>query len=312
MIIDKNNQFIIYGAGRRGISIYKYLVSLGRENLVWGFCDANAVEIGEIEGKKCYTFNELRDTKLPFLIGVTEKYEKEIEQILKASQFYFFGLNELADILGMDRTDFGREYCAYHHILEMDDYFELAETEELLNIFWGKDSLFRKMFEQIDKSKIIELACGRGRHVAQYYESNIEIMLVDILQKNIDICQKRFQNYTNVGYYCNNGYNMQELTSDHYTAVFSYDAMVHFEMWDIYEYLKDIYRVLKKNGMALIHHSNLDWNYRASFAETGRNFMSKNIFAHMAYQIGFKIVEQQIIDWEGIEGLDCVSLIMKL
>ena len=52
--------------------------------------------------------------------------------------------------------------------------------------------------------------------------------------------------------------------------------MVHFEMIDIYRYLKDIFRVLKPGGMALIHHSNNSDDYKASFTNSiyGRSFMS--------------------------------------
>lgn len=94
--------------------------------------------------------------------------------------------------------------------------------------------------------------------------------------------------------------------------MFCYDAMVHFEMMDIYEYLKDIYRVLVPGGMVLIHHSNYTADYKASFANTphGRSFMSKDIFAYLAYRGGFEIISQQVINW-GVKDLDCISLIHK-
>lgn len=94
--------------------------------------------------------------------------------------------------------------------------------------------------------------------------------------------------------------------------MFCYDAMVHFEMMDIYEYLKDIYRVLVPGGMVLIHHSNYTADYKASFANTphGRSFMSKDIFAYLAYRCGFEIISQQVINW-GVKDLDCISLIHK-
>lgn len=88
--------------------------------------------------------------------------------------------------------------------------------------------------------------------------------------------------------------------------------MVHFELIDIYRYLKDIFRVLKPGGMALIHHSNNSCDYKASFTNSiyGRSFMSDTIFAYLAYRCGFEIYDQKIIDWE-VENLDCISLIMK-
>ena len=39
--------------------------------------------------------------------------------------------------------------------------------------------------------------------------------------------------------------------------------------------------------------------------------MSKNLFAHMAYEAGFEIVEQHVLDWEGEEKIDCVTLLRK-
>lgn len=39
--------------------------------------------------------------------------------------------------------------------------------------------------------------------------------------------------------------------------------------------------------------------------------MSKNIFAYLAYRIGFKILNQEIIDWYGEKQLDCITLLEK-
>lgn len=130
--------------------------------------------------------------------------------------------------------------------------------------------------------------------------------------KIIDFCKKRFNDKDNIYYYCNNGYNIEKLKTEQYTSLFCYDAMVHFEMMDIYEYLKDIYRVLIPGGKALLHHSNNTSDYKASFANAphGRSFMSKDVFAYLAYRAGFDVLEQKVIDW-GIKDLDCISLIQK-
>lgn len=83
-------------------------------------------------------------------------------------------------------------------------------------------------------------------------------------------------------------------------------------MMDIFEYLKDIHRVLRKGGMALFHHSNNTSDYKNSFftAVDGRSYMSKDLFAYLSYRAGFEVVEQQVIDW-GVKDLDCVSLVRK-
>ena len=194
----------------------------------------------------------------------------------------------------------------------MNTYFEDAESQALIDIFWGTDSVFLSYFKKLDLSNVIELACGRGRHVPNYIEKAGQITLVDILPENIEYCGQRFKDKNNIVYYCNNGYNLESLKDSSYSSLFCYDAMVHFELIDIYEYLKDIYRVLEVGGYALIHHSNNGKDYKASFASSynGRSFMSKEVFAYLAYRVGFEIIDQKVIDWT-IKDIDCISLIRK-
>ena len=61
-----------------------------------------------------------------------------------------------------------------------------------------------------------------------------------------------------------------------------------------------------------MHHSNNTSDYKASFANAphGRSFMSKDVFAYLAYRAGFDVLEQKVIDW-GIKDLDCIPLIQK-
>lgn len=85
----------------------------------------------------------------------------------------------------------------------MDKYFE--QVEKQTGVFCNTDSEFYQMFQKLDISKVIELACGRGRHVEHYFNGAEEITLVDILQTNIDFCKQRFGNYEKVKFYKNDG-----------------------------------------------------------------------------------------------------------
>lgn len=118
----------------------------------------------------------------------------------------------------------------------MDTYFQKAEWDCGMKILH-----FNKMLRQLDLDNVIELAAGRGRHVPMYEQKANHIVLVDILQKNIDFCKERFKGNEKIAYYCNNGYNLSEPNDNEYSTLFTYDAMVHFEMMDIFEYLKDIH-----------------------------------------------------------------------
>ena len=146
-----------------------------------------------------------------------------------------------------------------------------------------------------------------------YIESAENVALVDILAENIEYCRKRFKENRKIAYYKNNGYDLQDISSESYTAVFTYDAMVHFEMLDIFNYLKETRRVLENGGRALFHHSNNSSDYRVTFSSgtSGRNYMSKDLFAYLANRAGLKILEQRVIDWGDVKELDCLTLLEK-
>ena len=310
----ENTKYIIYGAGKQGRAYYDFLKQKGLDSCIIGFCDKRYDEIKQISNKPVFGYEEAKENDAQFIIAVgDETAGKEIHKVLDADKRRYCSIDEFAKAVNMSRVEFNREFCAVFHIDNMEEYFESAESENSMQIFWDDRSEFKKMFLKLDLENVIELACGRGRHVFQYHNNAGHITLVDILSKNIEFCKERFNKFDNITYYQNNGYNLETLESNVYTALFSYDAMVHFEMMDIYEYLIDIYRVLATGGTALLHHSNNDENYKASFNNTshGRNFMSKNIFAYLAYRAGFEVLEQKVIDWNGYKELDCITLLQK-
>ncbi len=285
------------------------------DSCIIGFCDKRYDEIKQISDKPVFSYEKAKENDAWFIVAVgNEEAGKEIHAMLDADKRTYCAIDEFAKAVNMSRVEFNREFCVLFHVDNMDEYFESAESENSMQIFWDERSEFKKMFLKLDLENVIELACGRGRHVSWYLNQAGHITLVDILSKNIEFCKTRFQGLSNITYYQNNGYNLEDLESNAYTSLFSYDAMVHFEMMDIYEYLTDIYRVLVSGGgMVLLHHSNSDENYKASFNNTahGRNFMSKKIFAYLAYRAGFEVLEQKVIDWNGYGNLDCITLLQK-
>lgn len=307
-----DSKIIIYGAGEMGHSYGEFLQFKGLGDVIYGYCDRNAADIKTVNGVPCFTYDEVKEQKYPFVIAM--RNSKAVEHILKTdAQVYYMGIGEWAAAMGQDMMQWNRDFCAFYHTDHMESYYQEAEQKDSLDVFWQKDSTFRKMFDQLDLANVIELACGRGRHVPRYIDEAHQVTLVDILAKNISFCRERFQAKTNISYYCNDGFDLHELADNCYTALFTYDAMVHFELLDIFSYLKDIQRVLLPGGKALFHHSNNSVDYRLDFSNgpAGRNYMSQGLFAYLAYRAGFEVIQQQLIDWGGIKDSDCISLVQK-
>jgi len=315
--IAVSEKIVLYGAGKHGRKMLDYLKYQGLENRVYGFCDSNTRIIGTtIDNKPVIGYEEAKEKKFPFVITVSDEYSDEVEQILENDNVdYYRNLFEWEKIkLHMDSTVVNRDYCAFFHVDDMDAYFDEAEQQNSIDIFWGEKSPFYERFKRLDLRDVVELACGRGRHVNQYIDRAGRVTLVDILEKNISFCKERFKDRNNIIYYKNNGCDLSSLEDKSYTALFTYDAMVHFEMFDVYSYLKETYRILKDNGMALFHHSNLSLLYDQSFEKSGnpggRNFMSRELFAYLANKAELEVIDQEIIDWS-LPQMDCITLVRK-
>ncbi len=315
------DQCILYGAGNNGMTVMGYLTMYNLEGYVYAFCDADETKIGQsIHNKPIITYIQAKDLGLPIVICVVnEDFCREIIAMLEKDGVDYY--NDILTWLNvkhhMDLTELNRNFCAYYHVDRMDGYFDEAEAEDGvkgMKRFWDKDSPFYRMFSCLELDNVIELACGRGRHVMKYYEKANHITLVDILEKNISICKERFKGYDNISYYKNSGFDLKELKNEEYSALFTYDAMVHFELFDIYDYLKETYRVLRQGGKALFHHSNLalepDQSFKNAHNPGGRSFMDRKLFAYLANKAGLEIVEQQVIDWT-LPNMDCITLVSK-
>lgn len=314
-----DNQVILYGAGKRGRRYAHLLYNHGID--IVGFCDTYKtgnvlldydglvvekpiLDVEKIKGKGCFIVISIANYEEAVLIS-RKLNEMKAGNVVSIEQMLY----SEKDIVSSNR-----DFIAETHIDGMNNYFLVAEDKEHMDIFWKNDSLFYQLFSHLNLEKVVELACGRGRHVPEYLSKAQSIVLVDILKKNIDYCKQRFCSENIIQYYVNNGFDLKEIESDSCTALFTYDAMVHFEMMDIFQYLLETKRILRKGGKALFHHSNNTDNYNVTFSSGrhGRNYMSKQLFAHLADRAGLMVLEQHVIDWAGEKELDCVTLVEKV
>lgn len=195
------------------------------------------------------------------------------------------------------------------------DYY--AKAEGWLAPFWNQPWPFRDLFDRLDLSRTVDLACGHGRHTAQIIDRAGAIILVDANQANIDACRKRFARRKNVSYYKTTGNELDGLESSSCSSVFSYDSMVHFEALDVIDYLREISRVLRPGGLALLHYSNFEAFPQNSFKVNPhwRNFFSRKMMVHFATRFSLEALENRVIDWPpeggGTPELDAVALLRR-
>ena len=144
---------------------------------------------------------------------------------------------------------------------EDSSLFVMAESkaEEERIIESGKYDFYTEIYPRIkdyhtSQSYVLEVGCGIGRlgyHVADICK---EYYGVDISQKLLNIADRRLQEFDNVYFFETSGYDLEGIENNSVDIVYEYICFQHIPSEEIIEsYIKEIDRVLKKGGIALLH-----------------------------------------------------------
>jgi len=187
------------------------------------------------------------------------------------------------------------------------------DAEKWTFIFWNVDYPFYGLFEHLDLTAVLELACGHGRHSEIVAKRSDQLTLMDVHEENLEYCRKRLAQFRNTVFYKNSGHDFQPIADEALTAIFCYDAMVHFSPDIVQAYLHDTARVLKSGGMALYHHSNYPAPPDRHYGQNphARNHMTESLFRGFSDESGLAIVESLPIQWGGVADLDRLTLLRK-
>lgn len=309
---NSDREIILWGGGIRGIKTEDILYKHGI--VIRGFADSNkeGYVISNERKYPVYNIKWIKEHNCQVVISIADN--SIVDNIKRLLLEEGIEITTIEQLLYGDTNNLvinNREFIAEYHDKEMQDYF--AKAEEQLEIFWNNQSVFKKYFDMLDTRYTVELACGHGRHVHRYIDRSQNIYLVDVSSENITFCKNRFKDEKKIYYIKNDGHTLNNIENSSVTSLFTYDSMVHFEMIDIFDYLRETYRILQPGGKALFHHSNNDGDYMTTFATgtCGRNYMSKDLFGYLVNRAGLKIIAQEEIDWEGHEKLDCLTLVQK-
>ncbi len=201
---------------------------------------------------------------------------------------------------------------------------------------WGNSSaqwfgsIFPRIQEWLPANTILEIAPGFGRWTHYLLEHCAHIVLVDLSQDCIDACRQRFAAKSNLSYYKNDGRSLAMVADDSIDFVFSFDSLVHAPRVALEDYLTQLERKLKRDGVGFFHHSNLgsyagsmDWRLpkraRKLLAKIGLSEsdhsrvpdMTAGIFRDLCAERGLKCIRQEMVNWRGRRLLDCISTFVR-
>jgi ubiquinone/menaquinone biosynthesis C-methylase UbiE len=137
------------------------------------------------------------------------------------------------------------------------------DGDEWSKAWGGTDALWRftllpRMGRFLPAASILEIAPGYGRFTQYLIQSSKRFVGVDLAPSCVAFCVDRFKAAAHAAFFSNDGKSLPMVKSGSVDFVFSFDSLVHVEAAEMETYAQEIARVLKPDGAAFLHHSNLD------------------------------------------------------
>jgi SAM-dependent methyltransferase len=148
---------------------------------------------------------------------------------------------------------------------------------------------------------VVEIAPGFGRWT-QYLVGHADRFIgVDLAQACVDSCKERFVAATHASFETTDGKSLTGVEDGTADFVFSFDSLVHAEADVLEGYVHELARVLKDDGVAFIHHSNLGSHVRRAerTARVGQLLAHKGLPARAGYRVAKRL---ELVDWEHARG----------
>jgi ubiquinone/menaquinone biosynthesis C-methylase UbiE len=179
---------------------------------------------------------------------------------------------------------------------------------------------------------ILEIACGYGRWTHYLKDLCTQLIAVDISEECIRACESRFANEPAISFHLNDGKTL-DMAADHSVDfIFSMDSLVHADEVVLKAYMKELSRILTRDGVVFLHHSNLGQYssllniarklriqatlVRLRLMEENIGWREQNVDAKKvemyAEEFGMQCISQETITWLTKRTLnDCLSIITR-
>jgi len=143
-------------------------------------------------------------------------------------------------------------------------------------------------------SRILEIGPGAGRWTEYLIPRASEMHLVDLSQACLDECKKRFGDVPLVQFHLNNGSDLSCVADSSIDRIWSFDCFVHIDSPDVKCYVQDFARVLRSEGIGIIHHGS------SGTMKGWRSRLTSNQMKQYVADSGMRILEC-VTSWE-IDG----------
>jgi SAM-dependent methyltransferase len=164
---------------------------------------------------------------------------------------------------------------------------------------------------------LLEIACGHGRITARLLPECHRYTGTDLAPNCVAHCQRRFAGESKARFLVGDGKTLANIAPDSVDFAFSWDSLVHAEADAMQGYTTELQRVLRPNGIALLHHSNLGALRNADGQLTVANphwratSVDHAILRQWAEGAGLAVLSQELLQWGGATDSDCITLLQR-
>ena len=158
---------------------------------------------------------------------------------------------------------------------------------------------------------IVEIGPGGGRFTRVLLARCRRLVAVDTSPTMLDLLRARFAGDERLACVALDGTGLGPVGDASADAVVAFDVFVHLPAWDVFSYLREIRRVLRPGGKAIVHHGNvfsaLGWaNFLDEIPYTVNRHKPYGAFAVMTPELMRGFVERA-----GLEVVGCRTDVVR-
>lgn len=180
---------------------------------------------------------------------------------------------------------------------------------------WGSSesqwfgTLLPRLRRLLPARRILEIAPGYGRWTKFLIPACSEYLGIDISEGCVTACADRFRHADHARFVQNDGLSLGEAEDFAFDLVFSFDSLVHAEIDVFQSYIPQIIRKLTADGVAFLHHSNLNGfdNPEGVWSHARAGSVSGRIVGDLVKENGGRVLIQEIITWISSGPIDCLT-----
>jgi ubiquinone/menaquinone biosynthesis C-methylase UbiE len=143
-----------------------------------------------------------------------------------------------------------------------DRDYPWSEAGDEWSAAWGSSAmqwhgtLMPRIHRCLPADTVLEIACGHGRWTQYLLRHCQRLIGIDLSSQCIGACKQRFAGQSHASFFQNDGKSLAMVDDASVDFIFSFDSLVHADFEVLDGYLSQFARVLRRDGVAFIHHSN--------------------------------------------------------